>query len=101
MSNKKNQKLQAVGYFRVATKEQLMSDQERKYLTEWTGICQAYCDKVGAELLFVNQGDFGCMMSNGELRHIYADELALILATEQPFTQDDQSGNDMGPTLSI
>lgn len=101
MNNKKNQNSTAVGYFRVATKEQLMSDQDRKYLKEWTGICQAYCDKVGAELLFVNQADFGCMMSNGELRHIYADELAVILAAEQPFTQDDQSGNDGGPTLSM
>lgn len=100
MSNN-DQKPRTAGYFRVGTKEQLMSDQELKYLKEWTDICQAYCDKVGAELLFVNQGDFGCMMSNGELRHIYADELAVILATEQPFTQDDQSGFDESPTLSM
>lgn len=101
MSNKKNQNPQAFGYFRVATKEQLMSDQDRKFLEEWTDICQAYCDRVGAELLFVNPGDFGCIMSNGELRHIYADELAVILATEQPFMQDDQSGIDGDQTLSM
>lgn len=101
MSNKKNKNPQAVAYLRVATKEQLMSDQDRKYLKEWTGICQAYCDKVGAELLFVNQGDFGCAMPNGELRHIYADELAVILATEQPFGQEEQGESYDTPTLAL
>lgn len=90
----------AAGYLRVGTKEQLMSDSERKYMMEWTEICHAYCDKVGAKLLFVNQGDFGCEMPTGELRHIYADELAVLLAAEQPFTQ---CGNEepSEPTLSM
>lgn len=38
----------------------------KDYMKEWTEICQAYCDKVGAELLFVNLSDFGCEMPNGE-----------------------------------
>lgn len=99
MSNKANKNPQAVAYLRVATKEQLISDLDRKNLKDWSEVCQAYCNKVGAELLFVNQGDFGCQMPNGELRHIYADELAVILAIEQPFAQADQSGSDGGPTL--
>lgn len=52
-----------------------------KYMKEWTEICKAYCGRVGAELLFVNLSDFGCMMPNGELRHIDAEELAQLLQT--------------------
>ena len=48
---------------------------DKQYMKEWTEICAAYCEKVGAELLFVNLSDFGCMMPNGETQHIYADEL--------------------------
>ena len=96
-----NQKQQTAAYFRVGSKEQLMSEQDRKHLKEWTEICQVYCDKVGAELLFVNQVDFGCMMPNGELRHIYADELAVILAADQPFGHNNHFGVEDGPTLSM
>lgn len=53
------------------------------YMKEWTEICAAYCKRVGAELLFVNEGDFGCEMPNGELRHIYADELEELLNADQ------------------
>lgn len=98
MSKKDNPQIAA--YCRVGTKEQLMSDSDRKYMMEWTEICSTYCNKVGAELLFVNQGDFGCIMPTGELRHIYADELAVILATEQPFGQA-LDENAAEPTLSM
>ena len=98
MSKQKNQKPQAAVYLRVATEEQLMSDEDRKYMKEWTEICQAYCDKVGAELLFVNQADFGCEMPNGELRHIDAQELAVILTNEQPFTSE-QDDDGQGITI--
>lgn len=101
MSNKANKTPQAVAYLRVATKEQLISDQDRKNLKDWSEVCQAYCNKVGAELLFVNQGDFGCQMPNGELRHIYADELAVILATEQPFGQEEQGESYDVPTMVL
>lgn len=53
------------------------------YMREWTAICEAYCKKVGAKLLFVNMSDFGCEMPNGELRHIDADELAELLDIQQ------------------
>ncbi len=49
------------------------------YMAEWKAICKAYCDKVGAELLFVNEDSFGCEMPSGELRHIHADELEALL----------------------
>lgn len=80
-------------YCRFAT-EQQANDSDSKYMKDWTEICQAYCDKVGAELLFVNMGDFGCAMPSGELRHIHADELAVLLATEQPFSAE-PSGMEM------
>ncbi len=53
------------------------------YMKEWTEVCAAYCKRVGAELLFVNESDFGCEMPNGELRHIYADELEALLNADQ------------------
>lgn len=49
---------------------------DEQYMKEWTEICAAYCKKVGAELLFVNISDFGCMMPDGELRHIDSEKLA-------------------------
>lgn len=63
----------------MAFQEDLTDD---RYMTEWYKICEAYCKKVGAELLFVNEGDFGCEMPDGEFAHIYADELQAILEAE-------------------
>ncbi len=63
----------------MAFQEDLMDDQ---YKTEWHKVCEAFCKKVGAELLFVNEGDFGCEMPDGEFAHIYADELQAILEAE-------------------
>ncbi|MGN1155991.1 MAG: hypothetical protein ACI4TK_07425 [Agathobacter sp.] len=57
-----------------------MSDKE--YMSEWKAICKAYCKKVGAELLFVNEDSFGCEMPNGEMRHIHYEELADILGID-------------------
>ena len=87
ISDKKSQKQKVAVYFRTATEEQL-AEPQTKYMKEWTEICQAYCDKVSAELLFVNLSDFGCEMPNWELRHINADELAELLSTEQSFTSE-------------
>lgn len=42
---------------------------------EWKNVCKAYCKKIGAELLFVNDYDFGYEDKNGNLVHKYADEL--------------------------
>lgn len=49
---------------------------------EWKLVCETWCKKVGAELLFVNSDNFGCQTPNGELLHIYADELAELLKKE-------------------
>ena len=49
------------------------------YMAEWAQVCKAYCEKVGATLLFVNMDNFGCEYADGTLAHIYADELAEIL----------------------
>lgn len=49
------------------------------YIKEWEQICAAYCQKVNAELLFVNTDNFGVQYKDGSFRHIYADELALML----------------------
>jgi len=45
---------------------------------EWEMVCKAYCKKIGAELLFVNDYDFG-YEKDGNMVHIYADELVEIL----------------------
>lgn len=63
----------------MAFQEDLTDD---RYKSEWYKVCEAYCKKVGAELLFVNEGDFGCEMPDGEFAHIYADELQAILEVE-------------------
>ena len=53
-----------------------------KYMEEWTGICEAYCKKAGAELLFVNTDNFGVQYADGTFHHIYAEELAQKLSAE-------------------
>ena len=42
---------------------------------DWVDVCKAFCNKIGAELLFVNDSDFGYEDKNGNLVHMYADEL--------------------------
>lgn len=51
-------------------------------MREWVEICEAFCEKIGATLLFVNGDNFGCELRDGTLSHIYADELAEILRAE-------------------
>lgn len=51
----------------------------QKLMEEWRQVCEAYCKKVNAELLFVNEYDFGLQYQNGQFGHIYADELEQIL----------------------
>lgn len=57
------------------------------YMKEWSAICAAYCEKVGAELLFVNLSDFGCMMPDGELQHIGSEKLAELLQEMSKFEE--------------
>lgn len=42
---------------------------------DWKQICRAYCRKIGAELLFVNETSFGYEDKNGQMVHMYVDEL--------------------------
>lgn len=46
--------------------------------TEWKEVCKAFCRKIGAELLFVNDDSFG-YEKDGQLIHLYVDELMEIL----------------------
>lgn len=62
---------------------------DEQYMKEWSAICAAYCEKVGAELLFVNLSDFGCMMPDGELRHIDSEKLAELL---QEMSESEEQG---------
>lgn len=47
--------------------------------TEWEEVCKVFCKKIGAELLFVNSDNFGYQDKDGNLVHMYADELAEYL----------------------
>lgn len=58
-----------------------------KYMEEWTAICEAFCKKIGAELLFVNLDNFGYMTKDGQTVHMYADELAEYLNNENKNNQ--------------
>ena len=48
-------------------------------MAEWKQICQAYARKVGAKLLFVNESSMGLEYPNGNMKHIYIDELENLL----------------------
>lgn len=49
------------------------------YMQEWYQICLAFCKKKVYELLFVNMDNFGYSDRDGNLYHVYADELAEML----------------------
>ena len=50
-----------------------------KYMSEWKTICKAFAKKVGAELVFVNDTGMGLMFPNGDMQHIYIDEMMDML----------------------
>lgn len=52
-----------------------LDETDDKYMEEWRSICEAFCKKIGAELLFVNTDNFGYMDKDGNTVHMYADEL--------------------------
>lgn len=54
----------------------------QKLMEEWRQVCEAYCKRVNARLLFVNDCDFGVQYPGGQFGHIYADELEQILERE-------------------
>lgn len=49
-----------------------------KQMAEWRKICGAYCKKIGATLVFVNDYSFG-YERKGKFVHLYVDELAELL----------------------
>lgn len=56
--------------------------------SEWKQVAKAYCKKIGAELLFVNDYDFGYETKDGELVHMYADELEAALTKNEGISPD-------------
>lgn len=46
---------------------------------EWEEVCKEFCKQIGAELLFVNDDNFGYQDKDGSLVHMYADELETYL----------------------
>lgn len=52
---------------------------EDKNMSEWRQICKAFAKRIGATLLFVNDTGMGIEDQNGNLRHIYIDELMEML----------------------
>ena len=51
-------------------------------MDSWKQICKAYADKVGADLLFVNNTSCGLAWDDGRLQHLYIDEMTEILKQE-------------------
>lgn len=75
---------QGVKILDAKTKEQVagLKESELKESTddkEWEAVCKAFCKKIGAELLFVNNDNFGYETKDGQLVHLYADELEQML----------------------
>ena len=54
---------------------------------DWKQICRAYCRKIGAELLFVNETSFGYEDKNGQMVHMYVDELMDALGLSESLTE--------------
>ena len=50
-------------------------------MPEWKRICKTWARKHNAELIFVDNQSFGVEI-NGQLQHIYIDELAEMLKGE-------------------
>ena len=44
-------------------------------MPDWKAICNAFANKVGAELLFVNETSCGVQYKDGTFGHIYIDEM--------------------------
>ena len=55
---------------------------EEKHMNDWKEICRRWCVKNNAELLFVNNTSFGCEFPDGQMKHIYVDELASMMGAD-------------------
>ena len=50
-----------------------------KHMADWKAICEAFANKFGYKLLFVNEVSCGVELPDGQFKHIYAEEMAEIL----------------------
>ena len=55
-------------------------------MDDWNNICKAFAKKHNAELIFVNETSCGIQTPDGQLHHIYIDEMAEMLKTEEKET---------------
>jgi len=44
-------------------------------MSDWEEICKAFAKEIGAELLFVNNTSCGVQFPNGNMKHIYVEEM--------------------------
>jgi len=51
---------------------------DEKDMADWKKICKAYCKKIGAELIFVNDYSFG-YERKGQFVKLTVDDLAELL----------------------
>lgn len=65
---------------------------------EWEAICKTFCEKIGAELLFVNDDNFGYQTKDGQLVHMYANELEQYLKTNK-LNESEYDTSDIGNPL--
>lgn len=52
-------------------------------MSEWKRICEAFADKYGCKLLFVNETSCGVELKDGSFKHIYIDEMQEILRKDK------------------
>ena len=62
-------------------------------MKEWREICQAFANKFGYKLLFVNEESCGVETKDGQFMHIYADEMAEFLNNERNFGMEEKEAN--------
>lgn len=61
--------------------ETTMNVVDESYMEEWRLVCERFCERVGARLVFVNSDNLGAEFPDGTMRHMYAGEMASMLAT--------------------
>lgn len=69
--------------------------------TEWINICKIFCKKIGAKLLFINDDNFGYETKDGQLVHMYADELRQYLDNNKLKEAEDPIVDDVKEDLAI
>lgn len=71
--------------------KETITEADDSYMKEWRSICEAFCKKIGAELLFVNTDNFGYTDKDGNNVHMYADELEQFIKNGG-LKESDESG---------